>query len=287
MRSTLFWQAERPRLRFLGRGARAAVLAGAAGVVAAAGALLPQAARAEVIQSHASGFIVRHEAVVEADSKATWLALISPDGWWSKEHTWSGDAANLSITPSAGGCFCERIPEVDEPGRFTLEGSVEHMRVIQAYPESALRMRGALGPLQSEPVTGVLTITISRSESESGSGTRLVWEYNVAGYMRYEIPVISRAVDGVIGLQAEALGKKLGLIAFGLAKKPAAKPDAPTGAGAGTGAVTGPATGAKGPGKPAEKPADTPAPAKPAAAPPKPAATKPKVDEAFSDLIGD
>jgi hypothetical protein len=294
------------------RGARAAVLAGAAAVVAAASALLPQAARAEVIQTHASGFIVRHEAVVEADPKATWLALISPDGWWSKEHTWSGDAANLAITPSAGGCFCERIPEVDEPGRFTLEGSVEHMRVIQAYPESALRMRGALGPLQSEPVTGVLTITISRTDSgsDSGSGTRLVWEYNVAGYMRYEIPVISRAVDGVIGLQAEALGKKLGLITFGLAKKPAAKPDAPTGTGGATGAATGTAAGAKGPGKAGVKPGGTPAPApalapaaaavpaaapakpaaaqpKPAAAPPKPAATKPKVDEAFSDLIGD
>ena len=164
-------------------------------------------AAAEVVKVHPSGFIVRHEVAVTADSKAVWLALINPDKWWRKEHTWSGDAANLSLAPSAGGCFCERIPEVDEPGRFTLEGSVEHMRVIQSQPEAALRLRGALGPLQSEPVTGILTIAITRID---GGGTRLVWEYNVAGYMRYEIPVISRAVDGVIGLQAKALAELLG-----------------------------------------------------------------------------
>ncbi len=218
---------------------------------------------AEVTKVHPSGFIVRHEVMVEADTKATWLALISPDGWWRKEHTWSGDAANLTIMPSAGGCFCERIPEVDEPGRFTLEGSVEHMRVIQSAPETALRMRGALGPLQSEPVTGILTIAISKTDK----GTRLVWEYNVAGYMRYEIPVISRAVDGVIGLQADALGKKLGLVET--AAVPA--PQEPSAASA----------------KSAEKPADQPV-GKAAASPATPSpAAKPKLDETFGDLIGD
>ncbi|MFN3989333.1 MAG: SRPBCC family protein [Erythrobacter sp.] len=229
-------------------------LIGLGGALAAAA--VPAAA--EVTKIHPSGFIVRHEVVVEADTKATWLALISPDGWWRKEHTWSGDPANLSLTPSAGGCFCERIPEVDEPGRFTLEGSVEHMRVIQSYPESALRMRGGLGPLQSEPVNGILTIAISTPDK---GGTRLVWEYNVAGYMRYEIPVISRAVDGVIAVQAEALGRKLGLIEMaGAAIRPETKGDAPK--------------------EPAEAPEDTPAPPKPAPA------AKPKLDETFGDLIG-
>jgi len=239
-----------------------AVLAGLGSAMAAAAG----PAAAEVTKIHPSGFIVRHEVVVEADTKATWLALISPDTWWRKEHTWSGDAANLSITPSAGGCFCERIPEVDEPGRFTLEGSVEHMRVIQSYPESALRMRGGLGPLQSEPVTGILTIAISAADK---GATRLVWEYNVAGYMRYEIPVISRAVDGMIALQAEALGRKLGLRDIaGTEAKPEAKGEA-----------------AKDPGEaPPDKPAT--APAQPTPVRPAPAA-KPKLDDAFGDLIGD
>lgn len=232
-------------------------LAPVVAAVVAAGLGAPAAA--EVTKTHGTGFIVRHEVIVEADAKATWLALISPDTWWQKEHTWSGDAANLSLKPSAGGCFCERIPEVDEPGRFTLEGSVEHMRVIQSYPETALRMQGALGPLQSEPVTGILTIAISKVEQ---GGTRLVWEYNVAGYMRYEIPVIARAVDGVIGLQAKALADLLGPGEGADASSEAPKPDedAP------------PAEQA------AEKPAAKPAPAK--SEPP----AKPKVEAAFSDL---
>jgi hypothetical protein len=213
-------------------------------------ALFAAPAAAEITKSHAQGFIVRHEVVVEADLKQTWLALISPDTWWRKEHTWSGDAANLSIRPSAGGCFCERIPEVDEPGRFTLEGSVEHMRVLQAYPEAALRMSGGLGPLQSEPVNGILTIALSAADA----GTRIVWEYNVAGYMRYEVPVIAKSVDGVIGLQAAALADLLGPVA-GAATKSAASPE------------------------PDEDAPDEPA---------QPVSERAiKVDDAFGDLVGD
>ena len=171
-------------------------------------ALAATPAAAEVVSADEDHFITRNEAVVEADPKTTWLALISPARWWSSEHTWSADAANLSLTPQAGGCFCERIPEVDEPGRFTLEGSVEHMRVIQAYPEVALRMSGALGPLQSEPVTGILTIALS----EVDGGTRVVFEYNVGGQMRYPEEVISTAVDGVMTLQLSRLADLLGVI---------------------------------------------------------------------------
>lgn len=234
---------------------------GAALIVAG---VLTSSAQAEVTDTHSSGFVVRHEAVVKADAKQVWLALISPDKWWRPEHTWSGDSANLLLTPRAGECFCERIPEVDEPDRFTLEGSVEHMRVIQAYPEQALRMRGGLGPLQSEPVTGILTIAISTVES----GTRLVWEYNVAGYMRYEIPVISVAVDGVIGLQLSALADMLGKVGNPPAKAPAGPDnDEPPAAG-----------------PPAASPA-APKPAATGAAPKK--APSLRVEDAFGDLIGE
>lgn len=191
---------------------------------------------AEVVEADNDHFITRNEAVVESDPKETWLALISPARWWSDEHTWSADAANLTLTPQAGGCFCERIPEVQDNNRITLEGSVEHMRVIQAYPEVALRMNGALGPLQSEPVTGVLTIALSKVDE----GTRIVWEYNVAGSMRYPVPVIATAVDGVMTLQLTRLSEMLGQVVAPRIPGPAATseptPDAeeePAGAGEG------------------------------------------------------
>lgn len=166
------------------------------------------AAQAEVIASDDTGFVTRDVAVVDATPKEVWLALISPAKWWNSAHTWSADAANLTLKPQAGGCFCERIPENPDPGRITLEGSVEHMRVIQAYPERALRMRGGLGPLQSEPASGVLTISISEAEN----GTRIVWEYVVGGYMRYEGPVIAAAVDGVMSQQLDGLATLLGRV---------------------------------------------------------------------------
>ncbi len=163
---------------------------------------------AEVVSTSDSGFVTRDEAVVEAAPKAVWLALISPARWWKSAHTWSGDAANLTLVPQAGGCFCEKIPEDPDPAKITLEGSVEHMRIIQSYPETALRMQGALGPLQSEPVIGILTIAIS----EVDEGTKIVWEYNVGGSMRYEIGQISEAVDGVMTQQLSGLAEGLGRV---------------------------------------------------------------------------
>jgi len=165
-----------------------------------------QPALAEVIVETDRGFVTRDEAVVDATTKEVWLALIAPGKWWSSAHTWSGDAGNMTITPQAGGCFCERIPEDPDPDKITLEGSVEHMRVIQSYPERALRLNGALGPLQSEPVNGILTIAMS----EVDTGTRIVWEYAVGGEMRFEIPVISKAVDGVMTQQLAGLAQFLG-----------------------------------------------------------------------------
>lgn len=261
-------------------------------------------AAAEITRTSDLGFVSRHEVVVSASPKEVWLALISPAAWWRSEHTWSGDAKNLTLMPQAGGCFCETIPEVDEPGRFTLQGSVEHMRVVQAYPESALRMIGSLGPLQSEPVTGVLTIAISKV----AKGTRIVWEYNVGGAMRYEVPVISKAVDGVMAAQLAALAKPLGVVEMPVAVPrpvepapppaeiaPSARPAAGT-APAATGqggarpasppAAKAPAAPAKSSPAPAARPAAAPAPAAPSPAP-RPAPKTPSVDEAFGDLKDD
>lgn len=193
-------------------------------LAAATLSLFAQPLSAEVVQTSENGFITRDEAVVEATPKAVWLALISPSRWWNSSHTWSGDAANLTITPQAGGCFCEKIPEDPDPNKITLEGSVEHMRVIQAYPESALRMQGALGPLQSEPVMGILTVAIS----EVDEGTRIVWEYNVGGSMRYEVADISKAVDGVMTQQLSGLSQLLGQVSGpGTDEPEAAEEDAP------------------------------------------------------------
>ncbi len=169
-------------------------------------ALLPAAAaQAEVYKQSETGFVIRHAADVTAPPEEAWAALLRPAGWWSKQHTFSGDAANLAIDARAGGCFCEVLPSAISP-RSAPRGSVEHMRVVYAEMPRALRMSGALGPLQSEAVTGTLTISLRPHEG----GTRMMWEYVVGGYMRFKPEEIAPAVDGVLGEQVQWLALKLG-----------------------------------------------------------------------------
>ena len=162
-------------------------------------------ARAEVVARADNGFTVRHVAEVTAAPEDAWNALITPADWWNPEHSFSGDAKNLSITPRPGGCFCEVLP--GEEGAKAPRGGVEHMRVVFVEQNKALRMVGGLGPLQSEAVQGVMTITLKPLD---GGGTRLTWEYVVAGYMRYKSEQIAPAVDKVIGEQLTRLAEKLG-----------------------------------------------------------------------------
>ncbi len=163
------------------------------------------AAQAEVQQFGANAFVTRDAVTVDAPPRAVWLALSQPADWWSDSHSWSGDAANMTLMPQAGGCFCETIPAVEDGDTVGLAGSAQHMMVINAVPDKVLRMRGGLGPLQSEPADGVLTITLS----PVADGTRIVFEYVVAGTTRFKTPVIAQAVDAVMTEQLTGIATLL------------------------------------------------------------------------------
>lgn len=163
-------------------------------------------APAEVVARADSGFVIRHLAEVTATPENAWKALVSPADWWNAEHSFSGDAKNLSIDPRAGGCFCEVLPGEGEKGWLNPRGGVEHMRVVFVEQNKALRMMGGLGPLQSEGLHATLTVTLKPVDG----GTRLMWEYVVGGYMRYKPEQIVPAVDKMIGDQLVRLAGKLG-----------------------------------------------------------------------------
>lgn len=211
-------------------------------------------AMADVTAKSDAGFIVRISADVGTAPADSWKALVAPAGWWSGRHTFSGDAANLTLDPAPGGCFCERFPagQGAPPGSRST-GGVQHMRVIYAEPGRVLRMAGALGPLQSEALTGTLTVTLKAVEG----GTRIQWEYVVGGYMRYKPDEIAPAVDRMLAGQLAALAQKLGPI------PPSGETPAPAPAAA-------PATP-----KPPSAPAPSPTSAKPVVTIPKPAPAKP------------
>lgn len=164
-------------------------------LVATALLLTSGAASAEVVESHGGGFATRQVAEVDTSVRETWDALVQPSRWWS--HTWSGDKANLTLDPRAGGCFCESLPPID--GAFAA-GSVEHMHVLTVVPGRVLRMSGALGPLQAEGLVGTLTVTLE----PNGEGTRITWDYLVHGEARFPVAEFGPTVDRV---QAEFLGE--------------------------------------------------------------------------------
>ena len=173
----------------------------ARGVVAVTIALAPAAASARVIDQSDAGFTVAHTAQVAAAPEDVWKMLRMPQNWWSKDHSWSGDAANFWLDSQAGGCFCEKLPDSGSG-----VGSVQHARILFARPNQLLRLSGAFGPLQGEALNGTLTIQIK----ETPTGSALRFDYVVGGYMRFKVAEIAPAVDTVIGEQLRGLADALG-----------------------------------------------------------------------------
>ncbi len=158
-------------------------------------------ASAKVIDQSEAGFAVAHTAQVAATPADVWKMLRMPHSWWSKEHSWSGDAANFWLDSQAGGCFCEKLPDAGSG-----LGSVQHARILFARPNELLRLSGAFGPLQGEALNATLTIQIK----ETPTGSALRFDYVVGGYMRFKIAEIAPAVDKVIGEQLLGLANALG-----------------------------------------------------------------------------
>lgn len=161
-------------------------------IAAAALALGAASARAEVVDAQPNGFQVRREAVIAAPADKVYAALSQPALWWSKDHTWSGSAANLSLAPMAGGCFCEKLPN---------GGSILHMTVVYARPGEGLRMYGGLGPLQMSGAAGHFGWALSEKEGK----TTLVQTYDAGGYMKGGLDKIAPIVDQVLGAQFDRL----------------------------------------------------------------------------------
>jgi uncharacterized protein YndB with AHSA1/START domain len=138
-----------------------------------------------------SAFLATFHYDLEATPEQAWQSLVHIDKWWSAGHTYSGDAANLSLEPAAGGCWCERWSG----------NSVQHARVLVAMPGKLLRVDGALGPLQALGATGILTFRLS---PRSG-GAALDVTYRVRATADAAMDQLAPAVDGVLDEQLRRL----------------------------------------------------------------------------------
>ena len=152
-------------------------------------------AHAEIVNAGPNGFNIRH--VVEAPNvtpPVVWAALSDVSKWWDPEHTYSGDARNLTLEPVVRGCFCEKL---------SLYAGIEHATVVYAQPAKTLRLLGALGPLQEFGVTGSLTWQIDAA----GGGSRITMTYNVGGFADRPLSDWAPIVDEVLVVQAKRFGR--------------------------------------------------------------------------------
>lgn len=158
---------------------------------------------ADIKVAASDGFLIVHSARIDAGPARIYALLPAVGRWWSSSHTYSGDAANLTLDPQAGGCFCERWKD----------GAVAHGRVILAMRDQLLRIDTALGPLQSKAVTGVLTFQLV----PDGNATVLTLAYRVNGASGSALDKDAPAIDRVLSEQFLRLTR---LVETG-------KPDAP------------------------------------------------------------
>lgn len=158
------------------------VLAGLALALMTAGS-----AAAAVASTSPSGFIVKLEGDIAQLPDAAYARFLAIGAWWSSDHTFSGDAANITIEAEPGGCWCEAMPG----------GGVKHMEVAMVDPGRMLVFRGGLGPLLFMGASGSMTVRFE----PKGEGTHVVLTYAVGGHDPAGWSELASAVDGVLTQQ--------------------------------------------------------------------------------------
>lgn len=149
-------------------------------------------AAAEVVSADPHGFEVRERIDTVVPASQLYAAFGDVAGWWSKDHTYSGSSANLSLTLRPGGCFCERL----DGG-----GGIEHLHVAMVNPNEQVILTGALGPLLYDAVTAVMNVEVSKI----GGGSRLTLTYRASGFADGKGVEMAPAVDAMLGQQLKRL----------------------------------------------------------------------------------
>jgi len=126
-------------------------------------------ASADVVSANGNGFHIRETVQMVVPTDRAYAAFARLPLWWNKDHTYSGDSANLNLALTAGGCLCERLKD---------GGGVEHMRIAFIDPGKRIVMTGSLGPLLYEATSGVMDVQIERI----AGGAKVTMDYKAAGF---------------------------------------------------------------------------------------------------------
>lgn len=150
-------------------------------------------APAAVADSAANGFTIKISVTIQAPPEEVYTKLVHNIGqWWSSDHSFSGDAKNMTIDDKPMGCWCEKLAS----------GGAKHMEVVLAARGKALVMTGGMGPLQSMAVAGAMSFDFAPSDK---GGTKLDLTYTVGGYLPAGLNTLAAPVDAVLGQQMARL----------------------------------------------------------------------------------
>ncbi len=147
-------------------------------------------ASAAVADAGENGFTLSDTLTLSVPPAKAFAAMVEVGKWWSSEHTYSGDATNLSLEPKANSCWCEKLPGT---------GGVRHMAVVFVMPGKTIRLEGGLGPLQAMGVAGSMEWKFEPADK----GTKVEVRYAVGGYSRGGFKEIASGVDAVLHEQIE------------------------------------------------------------------------------------
>lgn len=150
--------------------------------------LVASPAGADVVSSSANGLHVRETVQIVVPPDRAYAAFSRLPEWWNKDHTYSGDSANLKLALTTGGCFCERLKD---------GGGVEHMHVTFIDPGKRVVLTGSLGPLLYQATSGVMDIQFERI----AGGAKVTMDYRAAGFAEGGAEKLAPVVDSVLADQ--------------------------------------------------------------------------------------
>lgn len=157
-------------------------------------------ARAEVVSRSADGFTLRFAVGAEAAPEDVVTAVSELPRWWDPAHTYTGDAANLSLAFEVGGCWCERLAD----------GTIFEHAVVTGILADRVTMIAALGPLHDKTTKAELTFG---SEPEN-RGRLVTVDFVVEG------PGLGAMADGVNTVMDQAFDRLIHQIEYGEPPQP-------------------------------------------------------------------
>lgn len=158
-------------------------------------------AAAEIVSRGEDAFTLRFAVGLEASREEVIAAAGEIPAWWDPAHSYTGDAANLSLTLEPGGCWCERLAD----GTVFRHGEVVSMtsdRVVFDAP---------LGPLNGKATRANLTF----SAGPENRGVLAAMEFVVEG------PGVGAFADAVHGVMRQGWNRYVRFIEYG---EPVAQP---------------------------------------------------------------